>query len=137
MSTPRGNNLAKVGKDYVDRLIATDSSTEPQLLTCIPVSVPDAATGDVDIVLTTKFEVVDVVCQKRAGAGLGNTVTVKNGALAISDAIACATDNAITRAGTIDDANSTIAQGGTLRLSCARAAGTRDSLVLVYGFVRA
>lgn len=137
MSTPRGNNIAQVGKDYVDRLIATDSSTEPQLLVCIPVSVPDAATGDVDIVLTTKFEVVDVVCQKRNGAGAGNTVTAKSGASAISDAIACATDNAITRSATIDDANSTILQGGTLRLSCTRAAGTRNSLVLVYGFVRA
>lgn len=137
MSTPRGNNIAQVGKDYVGRLIADDSSTEPQLLTCIPVSVPDAATGDIDIVLATKFEVVDVVCQKRNGAGVGNAVTVKSGANAISNAIACDTDTALTRAGTIDDANSTIAQGGTLRLSCTRAAGTRNSLVLVYGFVRA
>jgi hypothetical protein len=137
MSTPRRQNYAQVAKDYVNRLTADDSSTEPQLMTVIPVSIPDAATGDVDVVMATKFEVVDVVCQKRNGAGAGNTVTVKSGANAISDAIACATDNAITRSGTIDDANSTIIQGGTLRLSCTRAAGTRNSLVLVYGFIRA
>ena len=137
MSTPRGNNLAQVGKDYVARLIVDDSALEPQLLTCIPVSVPDAATGDIDLVLATKFEVVDVVCQKRASAGAGNTVTVKSGANAISDAIACVTDTAITRASTINDANATIAAGGPLRLSCTRAAGSRDSLVLVYGFIRA
>lgn len=137
MSTPRGTVASEVAKDYAERLVVTDSATEPQIPSVISVSVPDAATGDIDIVLATKFEVIDVVCQKRAGAGAGNTVTVKNGASAISDAIACVTDNAITRAGTIDDANSTIAAGGTLRLSCTRAAGTRTSLVTIIGFVRA
>jgi hypothetical protein len=137
MSTPRGTVASEVAKDYAERIVVTDSSLEPQIPTVITVPVPDAATGDIDLVLATKFEVIDVICQKQGGAGAGNTVTVKNGANAISDAIACATDTAITRAGTINDANSTIAAGGTLRLSCTRAAGTRNSLVTIVGLVRA
>lgn len=138
MSLPRPHQLFRALKDLIERLVADDSSTSPQLPTCIPVTVPDAATGDVDIVLAEKFEVIDVVCVKRNGAGAGNTVTVKNGATAISDAIACATDDAVTRAGSIIDAAGTnvIAIGGTLRLSCTRAAGTRNSQVFVYGFLR-
>lgn len=100
-------------------------------------AVPDAATGDIDIVVTEKIEVVDVLCQKQAGAGAANTMQIKNAATAISDAIACAVDNALTRAGTIDDAQSTIAAGGTLRLTATRAAGTRTALVIVKAIKRA
>jgi hypothetical protein len=137
MSIPRGTVASEVAKDYADRIVVTDGAVEPQLPTVITVAVPDAATGDIDVILATKFEVIDVVCQKQNGAGAGNTVTVKSGANSISDAIACATDTAITRAGTINDANSIIAAGGTLRLSCTRAAGTRNSLVTIIGLVRA
>lgn len=137
MAIPKRQNIYQVLKDYLARLVADDSATTGQMLVSIPVTVPDAATGDIDIVMADKFEVVDVVCIKRNGAGAGNTVTVKNGASAISDAIACATDNAVTRAGTIDDANSVIAAAGTLRLSCTRAAGTRNSQVFVLGYHRA
>lgn len=136
MSTPRGTVASEVAKDYAERLVVTNSATEPQIPTVITVAVPDAATGNVDIVMSTKFEVVDVTCQKRDGGGTGNTVTVQNGALAISNAIACDVDNAVTRAASIDDANSTIAAGGTLRLNCVRAAGTRTSLVTIVGLVR-
>lgn len=137
MSTPRGNNIAQVGKDYVQRLVVADNATEPVVLTCIPFLIADAATGDVDLVLQTKFEVMDVTCIKRNGAGAGNTMQVKNGATTISDAIACATDGAITRASNITAANSVVAAGGTLRVTATRAAGTRNATVLVYGFVRA
>lgn len=99
-------------------------------------AVPDAATGDIDIVVDRKIEVFDVVCQKQNGAGAANTMQIKNAATAISDAIACATDNAVTRAGTIDDAQSTINAGGTLRLTATRAAGTRNALVIVHALTR-
>lgn len=137
MSTPRGGNLSKVGKDYADRLVAGNNATEPQLLTAVTFDVPDAVTGDIDIVLATKFEVVRVDCLKKNGAGAANTMQIKNGADAISNAIACAVDNTLTSSGTIDDAYSTVAQGGTLRLTATKSAGTRDALVIVYGFVRA
>lgn len=139
MPTPRKHQTSKVLADYASRLVADDSSTEPQMLLEIPVTVPDAATGDIDIVMATKFEVVAVECIKRNGAGAGNTVTLKNSATAITNAIACDTDDTVTRAATIIDGAGTnvFAIGETLRLSCTRAAGTRNSLVRVLGYIRA
>lgn len=118
-------------------LNVADNNTAPGTLVTHLIAIPDAATGDVDVVITDKIEVLDVVCQKRAGAGAGNTMQIKNGANVISNAIACDTDNTITRAGTIDDANSVIAAGGTLRVTATRAAGTRTALVTVIGIKRA
>lgn len=117
--------------------VQTNNQTTPFPLMTFTFNVPDAATGDIDIVVGRKVEVIDVLCQKQNGAGAGNTMQVKNGATAISDAIACVTDNALTRAGTIDDAQSTISAGGTLRLTATRAAGTRNALVTVYALPRA
>ncbi|HEU4727683.1 MAG TPA: hypothetical protein VFT22_07335 [Kofleriaceae bacterium] len=124
-----------VNADYLGRLTVSDQAV-PSVLTCIPFTVSDAATSDIDVVMTEKFEVVDVVCIKRNGAGAGNTMQIKNAATVISDAIACATDNAVTRAASIDDASSTIAAGGTLRLTATKAAGTRNAQVFVWGFIR-
>lgn len=100
-------------------------------------AIPDAA-GDVDydIVVADKFEVIDVVVRK-SGAGAGNTVQLKNGATAITDAIAAIADKAITRPATIDPAQSTVLASGTLRCTAHRAAGTMLALVTVFGFVRA
>jgi hypothetical protein len=117
----------------------TDNQTSPGALVVHTFLVPDAATSDIDIVVTDKIEVIDVQCIKRNGAGAGNTMQIKNGATAISDAIACAVDDTSTRAGTIVDGAGTnvIAAGGTLRLTATRAAGTRNALVTVYALKRA
>lgn len=99
-------------------------------------AIPDAA-GDVDydIVLKRKMQVIDIVVGKSV-AGAGNTVTVKKGATAISNAIAADTDKAITRAGTIDPAQSTLNVGDTLRVSAHRAAGSMLATVTVIGLPR-
>lgn len=138
MSIPRAHNLRQAVRDLIGRLVADDSATTPQMELIIPVTVPDAATGDIDIVVTDKFEVIGMTCIKRAGAGAGNTVTLKKSTTAISDAVACATDNAVTNAASIDDAGgvNVFAIGDTLRLSCTRAAGTRDSIVLIRCLLR-
>jgi hypothetical protein len=126
-----------VNGDYVSRLTVTDQ-TIPSVLVCIPFTVPDAVTGDIDVTMSEKFEVIDAICIKRAGAGAANTMQVKNGSTAISDAMACAVDNAVTRAASIDDAGgvNVIAAGGTLRVTATKAAGTRTAQVFVYGFIR-
>lgn len=138
MSIPHAGVTSRVAKDYVERLTASDNAVTGQLPVVFLFNVPDAATGDIDIVVTEKCEVYDVVCVKRAGAGAGNTMQIKNGATAISDAIACVTDDAVTRAGSIVDGAGTnvIAQGGTLRLTATRAAGTRTCQVFVYALLR-
>lgn len=140
MSAPRAHLLSEATKDYRDRLLATDSSTEPQIELSIPVALPDAA-GDIDVVLDSKFEVTEIVLQKRGGAtgAFANTVQAKNGADAISDAISIngTADGGLVRSATIDDAFATIAAGGTLRLTTVKAGGTAACLAIVRGFMRA
>lgn len=90
-----------------------------------------ALTGDVDVVLTHKTRIYDVICIQTAAGGSGDTITVKNGATAITDAIDCnKSDKVITRAGTIDDAAWEIAAAGTLRVSGASAVTCE---VIIYG----
>ncbi len=67
------------------------------------------------------FEILDVIIQAR-GTVTGGTMQLK-GADVITDAIVCATDNAIDRAGTIDDDYSTISKGDTLEIVCASGNG--------------
>ena len=64
-----------------------------------------------------KFEILDVIIQPR-GASTGGTMTLK-GAGNITDAITCAVDKTIGRAGTIDDTYSTIEKEGSLEVVCA------------------
>jgi hypothetical protein len=136
MSLPHAPVLSKVAKDYVERLTAENGALTPQMLLWIPILVPNAATADIDTVMTEKVEIVDVIVRKD-GAGASNTIQAKTGAgTAITDAIAAAVDKAVTRAGTIDTATNVIAAGGTLRITATRAAGTMACLVLVGVLIR-
>ena len=65
-----------------------------------------------------KFEILEVIIQCRKAAELG-TMKLNNGTDDITDAIVCAVDTTITRAGTIDDSKSTIDVGDTLEVICA------------------
>jgi hypothetical protein len=138
MSNSLENNHLKLARDYRERVVVTDSSSEPQLESVIVIPVPDAATGDVDVVVERAFEVTEVVVQKRGGAGAAsNTITVKKGATAISDALDMnVADKVLVRASTIDDAQSTLAAGDTLRGSRAKSGGNAQCLVTVRGFLR-
>ncbi len=80
-------------------------------------------TGDVDVVMTHKVRVLDVWCVAVGGAGgVADTITVKNGATAITDAIDMnVADNTIVRAATIDDGQHEINAGADLTVSGASA----------------
>jgi hypothetical protein len=124
-----------VNADYASRVTVPAGTLTPGILTGIPVAPTGSITADFDVVLAEKFEVVDVICRKD-GAGASNTITVKNGTTAITDAIVYAADKAVTRAGTIDTASNVIAAGGTLRVTATRSAGAVTGLVTVLGFIR-
>lgn len=124
-----------VNADYLGRLVVPAGTLTPGILVGIPVATTGSITADFDVIVAEKFEVVDVICRKDA-AGAANTITIKNGATAISDAIAYAVDKAVTRAGTIDTASNVIAAGGTLRVTATRSAGTVAGLVTVLGYIR-
>jgi len=90
-----------------------------------------ALTGDVDVVLVNKTRVIEVWAVHTAVAGVGDTITVKNGANAITNALDFnVADQTVVRATTIDDAFHEIAAGGTLRITGASAV---DAIVYVMG----
>lgn len=101
-------------------------------------TVADGATADIDITLTHKTRITDVWLVKTGAAGHASedTITVKNAADAITDAIAVgAADKAIKRASTIDDAYWEIAAAGTLRITRTKGAGGGNNVACTV-FVR-
>lgn len=123
-------------EDLIGRIVVANNATGPSPLSVYEFLIPDAATADYDIVVDGKFEVLDVIVRKDA-AGTGNTVQIKNGTTAITDAIAAAVDKAVTRAGTINVASNVVAAGGTLRCTATKSAGSMAALVTVLGIPRA
>ena len=59
--------------------------------------------------------IVDVIVECTTANGSG-TAKLTNGTNDITDAIACATDKVVARAGTIDDTYSTLAEDATLKI---------------------
>lgn len=105
-------------------MAATPATQVATGLVCLNLSFPTgAATATFVVTSVDALELVDVVVRKSA-AGAGNTVQVKNGSTAITDAIVATTDKAITRAGTIDPAQNTIAAGGAFTVVNTFAAGS-------------
>lgn len=92
-------------------------------------SVTADATGEKAITIPFACEILDVIVQARATNG-GGTLILKKGATAITNAIACATDKAIARAGTIDDAQSTLAAGDTVTVD-ANGAGDKGLMTVI------
>lgn len=104
------------------------------------VDIADGATADKDVVLTHKTEITSVeVVKKSAAGGAGDTITVKNGATAITDAMSInIADKVIVRPLTIDDAQTVIAGGGTLRIAKTKASAADVACrVIVRGVRRA
>lgn len=90
------------------------------------------ASGDTDVVVTHKIRVLDAWALNTGIAAHAtlDTWQVKNGANAISDAVAkTATVNAVKRISTIDPARHEIAAAGTLRITAAK---NTNAAVTVY-----
>ena len=102
-------------------------------LYCIYKSIEADATGELAVTIPFACEVLDVIVQARATVGSG-TVTLKAGSTAITDAIVMETDKAITRAGTIDDAQSTLAKGATVTVDTANS-GDRGLVTIIVRLV--
>ena len=103
------------------------------VLFVIPITSTTA--GDFDIAAPYKIRVIDAWAVHTGGAGeASDTLTLKNGATAISDAMSWAgADKVVVRAGTIDDAQHVVAKGGTLRATTTDDdSGTDVGLGVVY-----
>ena len=92
-------------------------------------TVPAASHAGITITVPFSCQIEDAIVQCTT-ASVGGTITVKNGSTAITDAIICATDKAIVRAGTIDDAQNSITTASTLTAITA-ATGDAGTLTLV------
>lgn len=100
------------------------------------IDVADGATGDVEVTLTHKTLITDVMVIKTAGAGdTGDTITLKNVATAITDAMSIAVaDKIVVRPTTIDDAQTTITAGTNLVVTRTKASAANAAcLVIVHG----
>ena len=104
-----GSNVANVANDQ----------TTPGLPVVFAVAIAGGAAGDTDITIVGKHRIIDVWAQHTGGAGeASDTIQVKSGANAITDAMDWSgADNTVVRAASIDDANSEIADSGTLRVT--------------------
>jgi hypothetical protein len=131
--------VAPGGDSGEDVARVSDTQTAGGIPVVYTFAIPDAATADYDRVVDAKFEILDVIVQKRGGAGAaGNTIRVKNAADNVTDAIDTNdADQTISRPTTIDDAFSTIAAGGTLRVTSTKSGGNAACLVTVIGVLRA
>lgn len=84
-------------------------------LCILEASITADATSGLSVTVPFACEVIDVIVQARAASG-GGTATVRVSTNAISDAIVMAVDTTIVRAGTINDAYSTLAAGDSLNV---------------------
>ena len=99
------------------------------------VQITAGALGNTDVVLTHKTRVVNAWLVLRGAGVATTTLQVKNGASAITDAMAASgSDQAIVRAASIDDAQYDIAAGGTLRVTSATGATQPAATVFVLGY---
>ncbi len=98
------------------------------------IAIANAASSNVEVVLTHKTVVIDAWIIPLATGDAGNNFTVGNGASAITNAMVGNVDTTIARCTTIDDANQTIAAGGSLRVTWVRNAGSSACDVYVLGY---
>jgi len=116
----------------------TDNQLTPGVPVVLNFAVPDAATGNTEYTIADKIEIVDVTVQKRsANGGAGDTITIGQGANAITDAmVLIINDGVLVRAASIDDAYSTIPAAGTLRISWNKVTDVACQ-VTIFGILRA
>jgi hypothetical protein len=135
LASSTGTTLAGVLKGTQVATVATGN-----VVGAVPVehliTVADGATADIDVVLTHKTLVTGVtVIKGQAAGGAGDTITVKNTATAITDAMSInVAAKTVVRMGTCDDAQSTINAGGTLRITRTKASVANvGCTVIVHG----
>lgn len=106
-------------------------SAEQYGLAVLSQAITADATGALSITVPFACRVIDVIVTATAASGSG-TVTLRTSTTAISDAIVCAVDTTVVRAGTLDDAYTTLAAGDNLNVITNGAAdrGVVDVLVV-------
>lgn len=96
------------------------------------INIAAGALGNTDVVVTHKVRVIDAWLVLKGAGVATTTLQVKNGATAITDAMAASgSDQAVVRAASLNDAAWEIAAAGTLRVTSATGATQPDADVFV------
>jgi len=132
-SIPAGSALEVAGVTVDETTLAADAQTGANVAPVANVNTVGgipvlyritaaALSADVDVVVAEAIRVIDAWCIATAAGGAGDSITVKNGSTAITNAMDLnVSDNVVVRAGTIADAAHEIAAGGTLKITGASA----------------
>jgi hypothetical protein len=126
------------GRQVIEDVAVDITQTDNNTLGSMPVlhrfALAAGALADTDIVLVNRTRVIDAWLVL-AGAGVATTtLQVKNGATAITDAMAASGSvKALVRCATIDTAQHEVAAGGTLRVTSATGASQPAAIVYVLG----
>lgn len=127
-------NIAANSLDGTQAGSVADKNVVGGFLVFHRIDVPDAATGNVDTVLTHKERIIDVHIVVTGTVGVNaNTIQVFNSTNAVSDALAISGKSSgdIVRAASLNQSNHEIAAGGTLRVTRTRAGGVASAVVYV------
>lgn len=124
--------IAAASLDATIAKVLAESAVIGGLSVTIMVPIVAGALGDTNVVMTHKVRVLGAHVILRGAGVATTTLQVKNGANAITDAMAASgSDQAIVRAASIDDAYYDIAAAGTLRVTSATGASQPNALVVI------
>lgn len=101
-----------------------------RMLSVLEIDVIANGTGGITGYMPERGEIVDVIVQARAASASG-TATVSNGSNDITNAIAMAANNTIARAGTINDAYSTLEKDASVVVTT-NGAADRGKVTVLY-----
>lgn len=125
-------DIAAASLDGTVAKVVAESNAIGGIPLVFEIPITAGALADTDVTVTHKIRVIDAHLILRGAGVASTTLTVKNGASAITNAMAASgSDQAIVRAASIDDATYEIAAGGTLRVTSATGATQPAALVIV------
>ena len=129
------NQIGARIKDAVERIAVNEAVIVVALVNGLVQITFEITIGSVSIQKVTvpfNIEVLDMVIQAR-GASTNGTMKLNDGTDDITDAVVCAVDKALGRAGTIDDSKASIAAGADLGIICAgdTVANTKGLITIV------
>lgn len=126
MSVTDLDKLEKANANLQDAQMSTLMQAMPWV---IEVPVTADATGGLTVTVPYDLKIFEVIVQCTS-ANASGTLTLRNGTTAITDAIVCAVDKVIVRAGTLDDAETTITTSESINV-IANGAADRGIMYIV------
>lgn len=115
------NQIGARLKDAVERVIVNESAIaiiQAYELVQLTFEITTGSATIQKVVVPFDIEVLDMIIQAR-GASTNGTMKLNDGTDDITDAVVCAVDKVIGRAGAIDDSKVSIAAGADLGIICA------------------